>query len=200
MPLSTAAWIALAAGTVISAGTAAYGAYSQGQAQEASAKYNAQVAANNAVIAQQQAVRAAQAGEAQAEVTQQKTRAKLGGIVTSEAAGNIDVNSGSSLDVQSSAKQLGELDALTVRSNAAQTAYGYETQSAADTAQSQLDKSQASNSATAGDIGAGGSILGGVSSAASNYNNYQLQNSLASSLNGNGGAVGNAEAALWVNQ
>lgn len=173
MPWSVAAAVVAVVGAAVSA----YGQYESGQAQKASANYNSEVAANNASIAEQTANRAAQAGEAQAEATSQKTRATVGAITANQAAGNIDVNSGSALDVQSSAKELGELDALTVRSNAAKTAYGYQTQSTSDTGQSQLDAFQAANAGTAGEIGAGASILGGVSSAAGNYGKFLLQNS-----------------------
>lgn len=53
----------------------------------------------------------------------------MGAIKAAEAAGNVDVNSGSAVDVQSSAAALGELNAITIRGNAAKEAYGYETQS-----------------------------------------------------------------------
>lgn len=188
--------VASAVVAVVGAAVSAYSQYESGQAQKASANYNSEVAANNAEIASQTATRAAQAGEAQAEATSQKTRATVGAITASQAAGNIDVNSGSALDVQSSAKELGELDALTVRSNAAKTAYGYQTQSASDTGQSQLDAFQAANAGTAGEISAGGSILGGVSNAAGNYGKFLLQNS---SLSG-GGSVGQGAAAIWEAQ
>jgi hypothetical protein len=41
------------------------------------------------------------------------------------AAGNIDVGYGSAVDVQADAAFLGELDALTIKTNAAREAWGY---------------------------------------------------------------------------
>jgi metal-dependent amidase/aminoacylase/carboxypeptidase family protein len=146
-------------------------------AQSSAAKFNSEVAAENATLANQQATTAIQAGEQQAAMSQQKTRATVGAIEAGQAAGNIDVNSGSAVDVRSSASELGELDALTVRSNAARTAFGYETQAAADTGQSQLENYESDAATTAGDIGAGSSLLGGLSSAGTNYAKFLSSNS-----------------------
>jgi hypothetical protein len=151
------------------AGLGTVGAIQQGEATSATDKSNAQIAANNAIIATQSANYAGAAGTAQAEQAGLQSRAKLGAIVANEGASGVDINSGSNLQVQSSARQLGELNAITIRSNAARTAYGYQVQGANDTAQSNLDTSSAGQAETAGDIGAGSSVLGGLGSAASNY-------------------------------
>lgn len=148
--------------TIAGAGISALGSIQSANAQSASAKYNSEVASNNAVIQQQNATWAAQAGEEQASMKEQETRAKVGGIVANQAAAGIDVSSPSAVDVKSSATELGELDAINIRGNAARTAYGYDVQSSNDVAQSQLDKFQASQDTTAGEVGAGSSILGGV--------------------------------------
>lgn len=164
-----------AAAAVAGAGVSAVGAMQSASAQSQAATYNSEVAAQNTQIANNNATAAAQAGEQQAAVASGKTKAEVGAIKTSQAAGGIDVNSGSAVDVQSSAAQLGELNAITIRSNAARTAYGYQTQAAGYQDQSALDTSEAENASTAGDIGASSSILGGVGSAASNWQKYQTQ-------------------------
>ena len=130
----------------------------------------------NQQIALQNATAAGQAGEAQAAQAEQKTRAEVGAIKASSAASGVDVNSGSALDVQSSASELGELNAITIRGNAAKQAYGYETQGTSFQNQANLDTSQAADATTAGEIGAGSTFLGGVGSAASNYGKYLQQN------------------------
>jgi hypothetical protein len=176
-----------AAAAVAGAGVAAYGAVQQGEATSAADKYNAAMAANNAKIATQNANLAGAAGTAQVEQASLQTRAKAGGIMANQAAGGIDVSSGSALDVRSSAKDLGELNALTIRSNAARQAYGYQTQSASDTGQSQLDQSSATNASTAGDVKAGSTAIGGVGDAASNYSKFVQAgggNSLTSGADG----------------
>jgi hypothetical protein len=162
------------AASLVSAGVGALGSIQQGQAASNSAKYNASVAAANATISQQSAAYAGAAGASQAEQASLKTRSQVGAIEAGQAAGNIDVDSGSALDVRSSAQQLGELNALSIRSNAARTAYGYQVQAASETSQGQLDSYQAGADATGADISAGGTVLGGAGSAASNYAKFQL--------------------------
>lgn len=60
----------------------------------------------------------------------QNTEQVIGSQRTSLAAQNVDVNKGSSLDVQADAAYLGELDALTIRNNAAKESYGFQVQAA----------------------------------------------------------------------
>jgi hypothetical protein len=161
------------AATVVGGVISAVGAENQAAAQEKAANYQAQVAANNATIASEQAKQATAAGESNVENQQLQSRQKIGAILAAQAASNVDVNSGSSLDVRTSQQQLGQLDALTIQSNAARQAYGYQTQSVSDTAQSGLYQSQASNDATAGGIKAAGSIISGASSAGNQYARWQ---------------------------
>lgn len=60
---------------------------------------------------------------------EQKFRAGLRGLIGSQRAGfsgqGVDVGTGSAVDVQADAAFLGELDALTIRTNAAREAWGY---------------------------------------------------------------------------
>lgn len=173
--VTSAAAIAGAVAGVAGAATGAVGAISSANAASSAATYNSEVAAQNQTIANNNATYASQAGEQQAAISEQKTRAQVGSIKAGQAAGGIDVNSGSAVDVQSSAAQLGELNAITIRSNAARTAYGYQTQAAGYGDQSALDTMEAQNSQTAGEIGASSTILGGLSSASSNWSKYQTQ-------------------------
>lgn len=166
-----------AAAAVAGAGAGAYSSIQAGNAASSSAKYNEQVSQQNAQLAQQNAVQASQAGEAQVAASQQKTRAQVGAIKAGEAASNVDVNSGSAVDVRSSAADLGELDAITVRSNAAKQAYGYETQNTSYEDQANLEAAQSENSSTAGEIGAGSTLIGGLGSASSNYARFMTQSS-----------------------
>lgn len=164
----TLAVAALALGA-IGTGVQAYGAMSSAEAASANAAYQSQVAANNAKIAKQNANWTMQAGEQQSTTEGMKTRSEVGAIKSAQAANGIDVNSGSAVDVRSSSSELGELNALTLKSNASRQAYGYETQSSDYTAQSQLDASQSSQALDAGMFSAAGSLLGGASSFAGNY-------------------------------
>lgn len=175
---TTLATIAVAT-SVAGAGVGAYGAIKQGEATSNAEKYNAQVATNNAAIAEQSAQRAGAAGNAQAEQASLKTRATVGAIKANQAASGVDVNSGSSLDVRSSAQELGELNAINVRSNAANAAYGYKVQAASYSGQSTLDQYAASTATSAADISAGGTVLSGIGGASSNYSKFLQQGSLS---------------------
>lgn len=158
------------------------GQQAQAQAQKASANYNAEVAAQNAELANKNASLAGAAGAAQVEQEELKNRSKIGGIIAQQGASGVDVNSGSSLDVQSSSRDLGELNALTVRSNAVKQAYSYQTQAAGYGAESGLQSYQASTAGTAGDIASTGTAIGGVGTAATNYAKFQ-------SISGNGSNI-----------
>lgn len=145
-----------------SIGASALGQVAAGQAASASAKYNSQVAANNAKIATQNASYAGQEGESKAAQSEANTRATSGAILATQGASGVNVNTGSAPDVRQSQAQVGMLEAMTIRSNAARAAYGYQTQAASDTGQSALDKAQAGYDSTAGFVNAGTSILGGA--------------------------------------
>lgn len=145
--------------TVGSMGLSALGSIAQGKAASASAKFNSQIEANNAEIAKQNAAFASQEGAANTAAEQQKTRATVGAIKAAQAANGVDVNTGSAVDVRSSASALGELNAINIRSNAARQAYGYQTQSTSAQSQSALDKQQAKYDTESGDIDAGKTFL-----------------------------------------
>lgn len=158
----------------------AYGQYESGQATSAAASYQAQVAANNAAIARQNAELSMQAGEQQAGISEMRTRANVGTTKAGQAASGVDVNSASSTNVRAGEAEIGQLDALTIRSNAAKQAYGYEVAATSDTAQSQLESMEASNAKTAGTLGALGTAIGSIGSVGMKYaglQNVQPQNS-----------------------
>ena len=153
--------------------TQAAGAAQTAEANRAQATYQAQVAENNQIIANQNAMQARAAGAQEAAIQGQKTKAEVGGIKAAQAASNIDVNSGSALDVRSSASQLGELNSLTIRSNAARQAYGYETQGLAYQGEAALDQSRAASAVAAGNTAIAGSLLGGAGSLSRDAFKYQ---------------------------
>lgn len=179
---TTLAYIGLGtsiAGTIGGTAISAIGSEESGNAAAAASKYNSQVASENAQIATQNASMAGAAGEAQVGAEAQKTRSTVGAIKAAQAANGLDVNSGSAVDVRSSASELGELSAINIRSNAARTAYGYQTQSVSDTAQSKLDTFDASQQKLAGEVGAAGGTLSGVGNAGLNFSNYLSKNSIS---------------------
>jgi len=154
-----------AAGT----GVSVMGALQNASAQKASADYQAQVAAGNAKIATQNANFASESGEQQAAIQEQKTRSQVGAIEAAQGSSGVDINSPTATAVRTSQGELGALDAQTIRSNAARTAYGYQTQSTNFENQSGADTASGENDQTAGDFSAGAGLLSGVGNASLNY-------------------------------
>lgn len=159
----------MGAAAVLSAVSSFAGAQQQAKSQEEQDQYQAQVAANNATIATNNAQNAEAAGAQQAADKGLQTRNTVGAILASQAASGLDVNSGSNVDVRSSASEVGQLDALTIRSNAARQAYSYETQAAGDQAEISQDQAAEKNAETAGNISEFSSLLGSASSAGNQY-------------------------------
>lgn len=169
----------IAAGSLVTglagAATSAVGAESQAKATAAQATYQAQVAANNQIIANQNAEAAVAQGDVQAQNQSLQNAARVGGIIAAQGASGVDVNSGSNLDVQKSQREVGELDAQTIRYNAAQQARGFEEEAASAGGQAGLYNAEAAYAPVAGDIGAAGSLLGGASSVGAKYASWLQQ-------------------------
>jgi hypothetical protein len=161
----------MAATAVAGAGVSAYGSYSGGMAKAEQAAYQAQVAANNAAIARQNADLETKSGEIAAANYGMKTRAEVGKTLATQGASGVEVNTGSSVGVRAAESELGMLDALTIRSNAARKAYGYQVQATGDVAEGQLLTTEAEQAKQAAPIGALGSFLGSVSSTGIKYSN-----------------------------
>lgn len=161
-------------GGLVGAGISAYGSYQSMEANSANAAYQAQVAANNAKIATQNAGLDIQSGEIQAANQGIKGRAAIGTMTAQEGASGVDVNSGSFTKVRAAASELNMMDQLTIRSNAAKAAYAQNVAATGATAEAGLLSSESSQAASAAPIGALGSFLGSASSVGTNYAKYQL--------------------------
>lgn len=151
------------------AGVSALGSLFGGQSQAAMFQYQSAIAQLNANIAGSNAEYASNAGATQAAETGMQTRAQIGSTRAIQGASNIAVGSGSAPAVVSSERQIGDINVANVVNNAARVAYGYTVQQQADTIQSKLDLAGASNSVTAGTIGAVSSLLSGAGSVASKW-------------------------------
>lgn len=88
--------------------------------------YESAVARMNAKFADQAATTSSLAGTAQAEVTQAKAGQFEGSQKSQLAGSGVDVGSGSALDVLADTRIMSQEDVATVKSNAAQRAYGAE--------------------------------------------------------------------------
>lgn len=139
--------------SVAGAAASAYGSIQQG-------RYSSQVAKNNATIASQNADYAAQAGVQSAGVQSMQNAAAYGQLQASQAANGVDINSGSDVNVDESAKVSNQLSTDTVMHNALLSAYGYNVQSESDDAQSKQDSAAGYTDAATGLLGAASSISG----------------------------------------
>lgn len=144
-----------------------------GEAQRRASESQAELLDYNAQIADLQASDAVSRGQQEESKFRQGVRVMIGGQRAGIAAGNVDVGYGSAVDVQADAAMLGELDALTIRQNAAREAWGYKVE-AADTRQrakiarqegvmleaaGKANQTSARIGAVGGILGAGGSLL-----------------------------------------
>jgi hypothetical protein len=147
----------------------AQGAEKSGQSQQQMYNYQSQVAKINSQIDQQNREYALNYGEIKAMQSGMRYRQEEGHILATQGASNIDMTSGSSVDVRNSERTLASLDAGQIRANAAKVAYDYDVKSTMDLNQSTLDVMAGQNAKTAGDIQAMSSILGSIGSVSSKW-------------------------------
>jgi hypothetical protein len=168
-------WLAIgsAAAGLGGAGLSAYGQMQSAHANKENLYYQAQVAANNAKIANQNAQQEMQTGEVQAGNQGLKTAEQVGATKAGQGASGVDVNSKSFTDVRAGEAELGVVDQGTIISNAARRAYGFQVGAASDLAQSQLDIQGGRQAGRAGPISAMGSLLSGASSVGSRFSGWQ---------------------------
>jgi len=99
-----------------------------GEAGKRASDAQADLADYNASVADLQAADAIDRGKDE----EGRFRLQVRGLIGSQRAGfgasNVDVGFGSAVDTQADAAFLGELDALTIRTNAAREAWGYQVQ------------------------------------------------------------------------
>jgi hypothetical protein len=161
------------AASAAAAGASAYGAVQQGKAAEGQANYQAAVGRNNAIIAERQARDAEERGASEELAQRRQTAAGLGKQRAGMAANGVDLSSGSPLDILGDTAAFGELDALTVRSNAAREAYGYRNQASQFTSDAAAQKIAGRNTRKASYIGAGSTLLTSASQAGGNYATFK---------------------------
>lgn len=119
------------------------GAYKTAAGQKAALKYQANVAANNAEMADAQAQAAIVAGQREEQAVRLKTASTLADQKAIAAANGVDIGSGSPLELMASTKIFGEDDALTVRDNANRTAWAYRQQGRGFRNEAAMDRSAA---------------------------------------------------------
>lgn len=112
----------------LGAGVQAMGAYSQAKAEQASLRAEAQVQANNAVLAGWQADDAIERGDMAASEALVRGAQAKGQQRAALAANGVDLGYGSALQVITDTDYLAKIDATQLQQNAAREAWGYRMQ------------------------------------------------------------------------
>ena len=110
--------------------TRGMGAYNKSSADKQSMQYQASVAQNNAILAQDKATIADAVGQQEVQTQDLKTAQTLGMQRANLAANGVDLGQGSANDILTSAKMMGNIDAATIQDNAMRQAWGYQNQAA----------------------------------------------------------------------
>lgn len=161
--------------TMLTIGATALGAagqVQQAQATSAAAKYNAQVGEMNAVLSERRARDAIMRGQAEEQRKRQEVSAIKGKQVAAMAANGVDLSFGSPLDTIVDTAVLGELDALTIRTNAARESYDYKVDAVNKRASAALERSKAQSALTSGYLSAAGTVLTGAGKGYESYRKY----------------------------
>lgn len=147
----------------------AAGQIQQGQAAKKAGEYNAKVAEMNATLSERRARDALERGAVEEQRKRQEVAQLKGRQIASMAANGVDVGYGSPLDSIVDTAVLGEMDALTIRSNAYRENYDFKVDAANGRASASMARAEGKNAASAGYLGAAGTVLTGGSKAYSSY-------------------------------
>ena len=172
---------ALAVGTVataVSTTMGVVGSVQQGKAQQAQYNYQAEVARNNAKIAQANADQQRQEGIEESRLQRLRTLQAIGSQQAAMAANGIDISSGTALDIVEDTSAMGELDALTTRYNSETQALAYEQQANNFTNQANLDVFAGENAYSSGITNAISTGVNGLGNAASVAGKWYTGNSI----------------------
>lgn len=156
----------MAALPVLAIGLQAVGTLFQGFSAMRAANYQAKVAQNNAIIAQQRADAARHKGVIDAETQDLKSRQVLGQQIAQQGASGIDISGRSFEDQRAGSRSLAALDRITTYNNAEQTANGFEVKKTEYLAEAEAKRA-------AGQSALFGSLLGVAGTVGPKWANYQ---------------------------
>jgi hypothetical protein len=155
---------------------AAEGQARQMEAQAKAADYNAQVVEMNATLSDRRAKDALERGAKEEQRKRLEVQRILGSQQAAMAANGVDITFGSPLDTLTDTAMLGEIDALTIRTNANRESYDRRVDAVNQRAGATLDRMEAQSARegagytrTAGYLGAFGTVLTGAGKAFQGY-------------------------------
>ena len=158
--------------SVLGAVTTAIGAGQQAKAEQSAANHQAQVARNNAIIAERAAKDALAKGAIEERRQRIRTAQEIGSQRARAAARGVEVDTGSARELNIDTAGLGELDALTVRSNALRESLGFETRAGDFTSEAELALATGRNARQAGKVSAVGSLITGATTVATKWKTF----------------------------
>jgi hypothetical protein len=154
-----------------------------GKAEQRAAYDQAGLADYNAQVADLQAADATARGQEEASRYRVGVRGMIGSQRAGFAGAGVEVGFGSAVDVQADAAFLGELDALTIRTNAAREAWGFQVQSEDLRRRAAIARKEGDYAAETGIVrGAADRAAGNAASTASKF-------AIASTLIGGGSSL-----------
>jgi hypothetical protein len=149
----------------------AAGAVQQGQAAAAQAEYSAKVQEMNATLSERRAKDAIERGEVEEQRKRQEVQKVIGQQKVAYAASGVDLSFGSPLDTIVDTAVMGELDALTIRSNTYREAYDRRVDAANQRSGAQMSRMEGKAAKTGSYLSAVGTVLGGAGKAYGQYKN-----------------------------
>lgn len=149
---------------VVGTGLSIFGAIQQGQAANAAAQYQANVATVNANLAEENAKRVRAASDEEGYQQDQTARALFGEQEAGQAASGLSLQSESFVATRRSARKLARLDSLNLRQAGDVQAYGFRTDKANQLASAEFSRAQGKNALTSSYLDAASSLVGGATS------------------------------------
>jgi len=147
----------------------AAGQRQQGYATQARANYQAAVARNNQILANRAAEDARKRGTLEANLQRQKSRQLVEQQRAAIAGAGVLVDQDSALGTIVGTAGLGELDALTIQSNAEREALNFEAQGVNFQTEAELRTFEGKQAVSSSYLKAGGTLLTGFGSVASKW-------------------------------
>jgi len=152
----------------------AAGQVQQGKAAKEAGEFNAKVGEMNATLAERRAKDALERGKIEEQQKRQEVQGVLGRQRAAMAANGVDLAFGSPLDTLVDTATMGELDALTIRTNTAREAYDFRVDAANKRAGASMDRAAGSNAMKGSYLAAGGTVLTGAASGYKSYKSGQI--------------------------
>lgn len=174
----------------LSAISAITNAFSQSAAIRAQGDYESSIAATNAKIADIQERQTLEQGDIEASRQNLKTQAIVGSARAAQGTSGVDVSSGSPALVRAGIAQVGAVDELTIRNNAARKAWGYQVESLQDNYQGQFAELTAKAKSFQTLLGGGLQAVSGPLAIESNYLGFKRYMGVQGSSEVEGGSAG----------